>query len=269
MSYTKLGFESGQVLEAEHLNHMESGIESADITGADGVIKQEHLPEGYPYKTFEEGYILEECQPMYSTQMSALVVNESLHYVEVGKEYTVTWNGTEYNCVVKIITSAPEEFAHFIGLPAMGNFAVVGGENTGEPFAILCVPEESVRIYGFAYGVIPLDGSTQITLSIRGDVPVYHPISEKYLPLTNMVIKAVREVGKYDIVSADKTFLEIHTAVMSGVTVSLFITENGNPESCLVAHVVGVSNETIIFSWNAGEMKAYWVIHTDNTWTRM
>lgn len=29
MSYTKLGFTSGQVLKAEHLNHIEEGIEAA------------------------------------------------------------------------------------------------------------------------------------------------------------------------------------------------------------------------------------------------
>ena len=141
------------------------------------------LPDGYPGMTVEEGYILEECQPTYSEGMGAFVVTEGLYYVEVGKEYTVTWNGAEYNCVVQIITSAPEEFAHFIGLPAIGNFAVVGGENTGEPFAILCIPKDQIGNFGFAYGVIPLDGSTEITLSIKGETEVPVPISREFLPV--------------------------------------------------------------------------------------
>jgi hypothetical protein len=244
---------------------MESGIEAADITDADGVIKQEHLPEGYPYKTVEEGYILEECQPMFSTQMGAFVVNESLHYVEVGKEYTVTWNGTEYNCVVKIITNAPPQYAHFIGLPAIGNFAVVGGENTGEPFAILCAPEELVATYGFAYGVIPLDGSTEITLSIKGGIPIYHPISEKYL--INPTIKITVEVDQtFKVISCDKKFAQVFEKVYSGSDAMLYLISGSN-QAVFIGRLSRITETVVGFAIQIASLSVEYFLHNDETWT--
>ena len=46
--------------------------------------------------------------------------------LEPGKVYTVSWNGEEYECICQ----------SFQGLPALGNYAAVGGEDTGEPFAL-------------------------------------------------------------------------------------------------------------------------------------
>lgn len=64
MAYEKQGFERGQVLTADCLNHMEDGIFAAEekaarveeeievipeVLGENGIIKREMLPDGFPY----------------------------------------------------------------------------------------------------------------------------------------------------------------------------------------------------------------------------
>ena len=59
---------------------------------------------------------------------------------------------------------------------AMGNFSVVGGANTGEPFAMLI---------SYTYqevDVIDLTGSTSVTISIMGEGEIVHKFDPKFLP---------------------------------------------------------------------------------------
>ena len=75
--------------------------------------------------------------------------------LEVGSIYLVLWNSVGYICKA--------QSAEFQGMPvvAIGNLVAVGGENTGEPFAIGEFPEEIASQMGGVYGgIIPLDGST-------------------------------------------------------------------------------------------------------------
>ena len=91
--------------------------------------------------------------------------------LELGKTYTVVYNGVSFECVCQ---PAPAGFVDDPNAVALGNFAVVGGANTGEPFAMLISP---------AYGgttILDLAGSTSVKVKILGEV--VHKLPSKFLP---------------------------------------------------------------------------------------
>ena len=78
-----------------------------------------------------------------------------------GDIFLVDWNGTGYACEAKPV--------NFNNLPivGIGNTIALGGENTGEPFAVGCIPEELTIHTNGAYGLfVPLDGSTTFKVGI-------------------------------------------------------------------------------------------------------
>lgn len=92
--------------------------------------------------------------------------------VTVGKRYTITYNGANFDCVCKL---APVGLSTDPDAVAMGNFAVVGGANTGEPFAML-ISKKFNRI-----DVIDLTGSNSVTVKITGFVT--KKLDNQYLDL--------------------------------------------------------------------------------------
>lgn len=74
--------------------------------------------------------------------------------LEAGKSYTVTWNGTAYQC-----NSAEIEDGGIVGI-ALGNYALMFDTgDTGEPFIV-------VYIHGHGLAFMAVDGSTSATISI-------------------------------------------------------------------------------------------------------
>lgn len=75
--------------------------------------------------------------------------------LEIGKTYTVNWNGTDYEAVgVDALESTGGEMPGVF----LGNLAGVGGEDNGLPFMILEVPAEiaaQMGAYGMACGIVP------------------------------------------------------------------------------------------------------------------
>lgn len=79
-----------------------SGGGSADLLNADGVIKQEHLPEGYPYETRQSAVIVPSgLEYIFDEEMGAFVSTGEIVQPTIGEEYTVMWNGTSYPCVAR------------------------------------------------------------------------------------------------------------------------------------------------------------------------
>lgn len=89
----------------------------------------------------------------------------------VGETYTVTYNGNDYNCVCQ---SAPSGLSEDANAVAMGNFSVAGGDNTGEPFAMM------ISAMFNRVDVIDLSGASAVKVKIVGEV--VHTIDKKYLP---------------------------------------------------------------------------------------
>lgn len=119
--------------------------------------------------------ILPECQPTYipNDGMFSLEFASSLSNLVVGETYIVNWNGTEYSCVGQDMSAMTP------GAVLLGEGSNFGFPSTGEPFMIAGVKENG------AYGLIavPLDGTTELTLSIYQSGEIVHKLDNKYLDL--------------------------------------------------------------------------------------
>lgn len=94
----------------------------------------------------------------------------------VGGVYEVNWNGTVHTCTAIEANSD-------VPMICLGNLAAEGGEDTGEPFLVVAVPEDMIEAAGMAGLVIALDGSESVTLSITGET--VHVIPKKFLENTS------------------------------------------------------------------------------------
>jgi len=97
------------------------------------------LPTKFLHKSMpwvDESVLLKESEAEAYTHPSfgRTWLIESAPELEIGKTYTVVYNGVSYDCVCQ---SAPAGFTSDVNAVAMGNFSVAGGPNTGEPFAML------------------------------------------------------------------------------------------------------------------------------------
>jgi hypothetical protein len=172
MSYEKLGFVSGQTLKAEHLNHMEEGIAKAGggadwkaNEGEDGYIKNrthwEQEVDGVIVLP-EQTYTLENQDGIFGTMLS------SPFSLEAGKTYKVVWNG-------EIYVNKSLEFDGFVFV-GDGSATGIPVESSGEPFVI---GYDAVGDYGM---MVSIDGSAEVTMSLREVGATIHKLDVKYLP---------------------------------------------------------------------------------------
>ena len=95
------------------------------------------LPDGVPYSEDSRIELLPETSASSFTDPTfgkAWAIHEGTPDLKAGKTYTITYNGTPYDCVCQ---PAPAGLIPDPNAVAIGNFSVVGGANTGEPFAML------------------------------------------------------------------------------------------------------------------------------------
>lgn len=147
-----------------------------DVLGKDGILKQEVLPEGYPYAV--TGNIVSVVTPIDSGSLMGPIAG-SFSLVS-GASYTVTWNGVEYSCIAE--DTVLEGVLPCVGLGDTG--APSGQEPTGEfPFSILYMGEAGEALLGVPGIAFALDGSEEATISIDGSI--IHKIDKAFLPDTS------------------------------------------------------------------------------------
>lgn len=118
-----------------------------------------YLPDGVPYAKMD--MVLAECQPEYIADEGMFMLTENAPTLSAGETYIVNWNGVEYTCV------GQDASALFPGAVFLGNFAALSGSgDSGEPFAIGGAQEDGI----YAIMIMPVDGTTELTLSIKGVV---------------------------------------------------------------------------------------------------
>lgn len=159
---------------------------------ANNIIKQENLPEGYPYLSY--GKVLPKTT--IQIEQGYGVINEKV-LAGSGLTYQINYNGEFYEC-----TGANKK-VDGIEVVFLGNSAYVGEEDTGEPFALLILKGKDVDTYGFGAMVAVNDENiTAIELSIEGAIvqtidPVYLPSIE--LGLQNLIdgkaLGSMRAIG--------------------------------------------------------------------------
>lgn len=135
------------------------------------------LPDGYP-KDLGGGDKVDfsstvTIDPSTGAGMLPDVINAT-----VGATYTVTWNGTEYEC--ECVWADTEGMT----IPVLGNIgAILGGEPTEEPFIIMLPTPEQAAMIGAGIMVVALDGSSIVEFSIvGGGGGGVIPIAQKFLP---------------------------------------------------------------------------------------
>lgn len=135
-----------------------------------GAILEETFATSYTHDTFGKMWLIE----------------KKIH-LESGKTYTVVYNRVEYECVCQ---PAPSGLINDPNAVAMGNFSIVGGANTGEPFAML-ISEKYGRV-----DIIDLAGNSNVRVGIIGG-EVVHKLNNKFLNLDWIPVRAVDIIPEY------------------------------------------------------------------------
>lgn len=176
MTYIKQGFSSGQILKADHLNHIEDGIaniipSSSDkpnqqfVTDNEGNQKWEDKIGGY--KTIAdidflpEDYLYKQGNLYYHYGFTCS------QFPMVDKTYTVILDGNEYNSIATFDGSY-----YFVGNRFLHSSSA---QDTGEPFCILFSGLNSAAICRLN------NPSEEPILSMRGPGEVIVPISGEYI----------------------------------------------------------------------------------------
>lgn len=117
--------------------------------------------------------ILPETVPVGEGEM-AITTAPSAYPVE-NDTYTIMYNGVDYECVCHIADMGG------VSAFAFGNLSALGLPfETSDPFILIIFSPETVAEMG-AYGVFaPLDGSTSVTVSIKGEGEVVHKLDPKF-----------------------------------------------------------------------------------------
>lgn len=128
-----------------------------------------------------------------------------------GDVYTVFFDGNGHNCTAK----AGSDPMPFIGI---GNLAFVGGEDTGEPFLVINVPN------AFS-GVICADVNSH-TINVYGQEWNYHKIPEEYVPRFDYIVRFLYNPTT-DGWSVDKEWDDIVAAIKADKNVTGKVTNYG------------------------------------------
>ena len=129
----------------------------------------DYMPEGYPSKSVQTTTLMEEQAVAFALGSHSLYQASPTKAVEiaVGQTYTVVWDGTEYICVSSLSDSGP----------IIGNLSFTGiGNDTGEPFVYLYMPDEAVGQFA------TLDTSASHTISVKTTEETVTPMAEEFLP---------------------------------------------------------------------------------------
>ena len=130
----------------------------------------DYMPVGYPKKSVQTTTLMEEQELAFASDgegLYAAPLTNALEIVE-GQTYTVSWDGTEYECVCYVSSSTL----------LLGNLSIMGaGADTGEPF-----------LYGYSSnmggGFNTLDTSASHTISVKTTGEIVTPMAEEFLPTT-------------------------------------------------------------------------------------
>ena len=138
---------------------------------------------------FEKRVFLKKSQATSYTHSSfgAMWLIEEAPYLVVGEHYTVVYNGVSFDCVCQ---TAPAGFTTDPDAVAMGNFSVAGGENTGEPFAMLIS-----NLYN-RIGIIDMSNKDYVEVEISRTVR--RKLDNRWLDLEWLPTTVMEQVTMYE-----------------------------------------------------------------------
>lgn len=148
-------------------------INGYELEGSGGVTSWNDL-EDRPFYTEGGGSVelMPETQAI-DTGDGTFVIPENVPQLTVGETYTVKYNGAVYECV------AQDASALVTGGICIGNGTSLGLSGNNEPFAAVIGEEDGQLIMM----ILPLDGATEVTISISQGGEIIHKLDNKYLDL--------------------------------------------------------------------------------------
>lgn len=176
-------------------NDLDDYVKNSELFNEDNIIKQNVLPDGYPYASYDT-ILPETTLEVDVDSQQAVVIDRFILAAELS--YDVTYNGTTYSCVSQVLE------IDGIQTVVLGNAAPLGGEESEEPFAIVNFDDSMAQALG-AYGFIfATDGSETITISISG--MQIQKMSSAFMPALDVVTNIVNgsNIGSVRSLSAAK-----------------------------------------------------------------
>ena len=169
----------------------------------------DYMPEGYPSKSVQTTTLMAEQELAFASmgdagQYMAQITN-AFEIVE-GQTYTVSWDGTEYECVGAVFNS----------MPLLGNLSISGaGDDTGEPFIYLY----NTRLQSGNFAT--LDTSANHTIGVTRTEEIVTPMAEEFLPAAALITYD-SNTSTY---SSDLTNDELHARLLDGKQIVLYTTD--------------------------------------------
>lgn len=211
MSYNKLGFTSGQTLKAEHLNHMEEGIANAGGASWDSITDK---PSYLPVMVTANADILPETQ-LTPNGDSSFFYTKPFEGIEVGNTYIVTYNGVEYTCEAEHLDTGGVIYT------ALGNIGAAFGTTnvSDEPFVVAIAPSIVAAQVGYNLMVLAVDGATEVTMAIRGDVMTYTKkldnkcLDLDWLPIRKSILLLEETIVSNDLKIDELVVLDIASSI--------------------------------------------------------
>lgn len=204
----------------------------------------DYMPEGYPTKSVQTTTLMEEQEVAFklSNGVYRAPMKNAFEIVE-GQTYTVSWDGTEYECVGAAFGGK----AYVLGNPSI----LGGGADTGEPF--IYIYDTTPHFGMFA----TLDTSASHTISVKTTVETVTPMAEEYLP-ENIATKADVEVAQTIAENAQTTAENAQTTANNAQTTAnnALPKTGGAVSGNLTVDAKNYSSRTVI---SAGEMALQYV----------
>lgn len=142
-------------------------------------VPDKYLPPKTHWVNEEDKIILPETT-FTGLSSGGTVVNANLNYdLEVGVQYTVVWNGTEYTSTAQ----APRYNTNMTKV-VLGNGEAFGGTYEDVPYCFAVLTSEGIQTVGYPYYISSSDA--EATMKIIEPVGTVHKLDAKFLPLRSI-----------------------------------------------------------------------------------
>ena len=174
------------------------GGSGADLLNADGKIKQEVLPEGYPYVSKGEVvYVPEQTLTSEDGFTGDVIIPEA------GQTVIVTYCGVDYECVMQ------GHVVEGISVIYCGDGTQMGFPSSSEPFFLLFMP-------GYMNGILPAteEPPEVMTVKVVGFGETVTKMDAKFLPNAVIPAASLLEVGTINSIINQEISMDLHNALM-------------------------------------------------------
>lgn len=217
MAYEKLNLKNGDTLTEAHLQHLEEGIANAgkgsDLLDENGILKQEYLPEGFPYKSGEDVEILPSTTLTAGPESGLFTIPNTINTSGLSVDskcvvrFEVAGEAFEYEVTAEELPENDE------GLKwVLGNTGLLGdGDDTGEPFLIGLYAQEVAAETGIGGRMGASFAVESLTVSIAVFVGAFALIDPMYLPPRDPETIVVTVTGSFIVGSQQNNITATHT----------------------------------------------------------